>query len=80
MPEELNPPSPLSICEEVAEEPEHIHYIERQPTEEKPIPSYMKSTYTRNRKALKDLSGEGAAGGFGIKDGDEITTHHQKNH
>jgi hypothetical protein len=38
----------------------------------------MKSTYTRNRKALKDLSGEGAAGGFGIKDGDEITTRNQK--
>ena len=28
MPEELDPPSPLSICEEVSEEPEQIHYIE----------------------------------------------------
>ena len=29
MPEELDPPSPLSICEEVNEEPDKVHYIER---------------------------------------------------
>lgn len=29
MPEELDPPSPMSIVEEVVEEPEQIHYIER---------------------------------------------------
>ena len=47
--------------------------------EEKAVPSYMKSTYTRNRKALKDLSGEGAAGGFGVEDGDDVmTTRYQK--
>lgn len=38
----------------------------------------MKSTFTRNRKALKDISGEGAAGGFGLDDGDNITTRNKK--
>ena len=42
------------------------------------MPSYMKSTFTRNRKALKDISGEGAAGGFGIDDGDDVTTRYKK--
>jgi hypothetical protein len=57
MPEPLDPPSPLSVCEEVCEEKEHVHFIERQTKIEKPVPSYMKSTYTRNRKSLVDLSG-----------------------
>jgi hypothetical protein len=29
MPEPLDPPSPLTVCEEVCEEPEHVHLIER---------------------------------------------------
>jgi hypothetical protein len=45
---------------------------------EKAVPSYMRSTYTRNLKSLVDLSGQGAAGGFMGGEGSAHQTNHKE--